>query len=103
MVSLDPCDRLKTIQYQLLPSIIKSAGFDIDTLDIKSAIHKNLPDLEQNCYDLADRCREKFPDCGKEIELCNKERIKEVFQEARNELEKIWEEKMKDESETEKE
>jgi hypothetical protein len=72
-------------------------------LDIKSAIQKNLPDLEQNCYDLADRCREKFPDWGKEIELCNQERIKEVFQETGNELEKIWEEKMKNESETEKE
>ncbi len=95
MVTLDPCYRLKTIQKQLVPAILTSAKFEIDTLDIKSAIEKNLPDLEKNCYELADRCEEKWQDCGSEIELCNRERIKELFQDTRDKLEKIWEEKEK--------
>lgn len=95
MVTLDPCARLKTIQKQLIPSIINSARFEVGTLDIKAAIEKNLPELEKHCYELADRCETKFPNCGKEIELCNRERIKEVFQDARGKVEKIWWEKEK--------
>ncbi len=93
MVTLDPCTRLKIIKKQLIPAIVNSAMFEIDTLDIKAAIEKNLPDLEKHCYELADRCEKEFPECGKEIELCNRDRIKEVFQEARGKVEKIWEEK----------
>ncbi|MCZ7396694.1 MAG: hypothetical protein ABOK23_09650 [Candidatus Methanoperedens sp.] len=95
MVILDPCVRLKTIQKQLIPAIINSARFEIETLDIRAAIEKNLPALEEDCYELADRCEKAFPECGKEIELCRKERIKELFQDARDKLEKIWEEKEK--------
>lgn len=93
MVKLDPCDRLKTIQKQLIPAIVNSARFEIDTLDIKAAIEKNIPDLEKHCYELADRCEKKFPECKNEIELCDIEKIKEVFQETRDKLKKIWEEK----------
>jgi hypothetical protein len=103
-VTLDPCDRLKVIEKQLVPAIINSARFEIDTLDIKSAIEKNLPELEKNCYALADRCEKKWPECRKDIGLCNREKIKELFQEARIEIEKIWEakekQKMEQESET---
>ncbi len=95
MVTLDPCARLKTIQKQLIPSIINSARFEVGTLDIKAAIEKNLPELEKHCYELADRCEKIYPECGKEIELCNRERIKEVFQDARGKVEKIWWEKEK--------
>lgn len=95
MVTLDPCARLKIIKKQLIPAIVNSAMFEIETLDIKAAIEKNLPELEKHCYELADRCEKAFPECGKEIELCNRERIKEVFQEARAKVEKIWEEKAK--------
>ncbi len=101
MVTLDPCARLKTIQKQLIPAIVNSAGFEIDTLDIKAAIEKNLPDLEKHCYELADRCEKKFPECRKEIDLCNREKIKEVFQDTRDKLEKIWEGKKKEAHETE--
>lgn len=93
MVTLDSCDRLNTIQNQLIPAILASAKFEIDTLDIKSAIEKNLPDLEKKCYALAERCEKKWPDCGQKIELCSKETIKELFIETRDKLEKIWEEK----------
>ncbi len=93
MVTTDPCARLKTIQKQLIPSIINSASLESDTLDIKAAIEKNLPHLEEQCYELADRCEKQFPECGKEIDLCNKERIREMFQEARGKIEKIWWEK----------
>ncbi|MCZ7355608.1 MAG: hypothetical protein O8C66_07315 [Candidatus Methanoperedens sp.] len=103
MVTLDPCDRLKIIEKQLVPAIINSARFEIDTLDIKSAIEKNLPDLEKNCYSLADRCEKKWPECGTEIGLCDREKIKELFQEARDELKKIWEEKDKKKIEQEAE
>lgn len=99
MVTLDPCERLKIIQSQLIPAILTSATYEIDTLDIKSAIEKNLPELEIHCYELADRCKEKWPDCEKEIELCNKEKIKELFLDTREKLEKIWEEKEKKASE----
>ncbi|VVB94863.1 Uncharacterised protein [uncultured archaeon] len=95
MVTLDPCNRLKIVQKQLVPAILSSATFEVDTLDIKAAIEKNLPDLEKHCYDLADRCEKKWPDCAKEVELCNRERIKGLFQETRDKLEKIWEEKEK--------
>ncbi len=93
MVTLDPCARLKTIQKQLIPSIINSAKFEIDTIDIKAAIEKNLPELEAHCYELAERCAKKYPECGKEIELCSREKIREVFQDARAKVEKIWWEK----------
>lgn len=95
MVTLDPCDRLKIIKKQLIPAIVNSARFEIDTLDIKAAIEKNLPELEKHCYELAERCEKIFPECSKEIELCNKEKIKESFLDTRVKLEKIWEEKEK--------
>lgn len=99
MVTIDPCARLKTIQKQLIPSIINSASIETDTLDIKAAIEKNLPDLEKQCYELAERCEKQFPQCRTEIELCNRERIKEIFQETRGKIEKIWWEKEKKEIE----
>ncbi len=95
MVILDPCDRLKTIKNQLVPAILTSAKYEIDTLDIKSAIEKNLPDLERNCYELAERCKKQWPTCGEEIELCNRDAIKKLFHDTRQKLEKIWEEKEK--------
>ncbi len=96
MVTLDPCERLKTIKTQLIPSILSSATFETDALDIKAAIEENLPELEVQCYKLLERCENKWPDCGKEIEMCNKEKIKELFQDTREKLEKIWEEKKKE-------
>ncbi len=101
MVNIDPCSRLKIIQNQLLPSIVSSATIETDTLDIKAAIEKNLPDLEKQCYDLVDRCEKQFPECSKEIGMCNRERIREVFQETRGKIEKIWWEKEKKELESE--
>lgn len=103
MVTLDPCDRLKTIQKQLIPAILTSATYEVKTLDIKAAIEKNLPDLEKNCYELAERCEKQYPQCGEEIDLCNRERIKEVFEEAREKLKGIWEEKERKEKEKEAE
>lgn len=97
MVNLDPCERLKTIQTQLVPAMLSSAASDVDTLDIKAAIDKNLPDLERNCYELLGRCEKKFPDCAKEVELCNREKIEDLFRDTREKLEKIWEEKKENE------
>jgi len=99
MVTIDPCARLKIIQNQLIPSIISGASLETDTLDMKAAIEKNLPDLEKQCYELADRCEKKFPGCSTEIELCNREKIKEIFQETRGKIEKIWWEREKKELE----
>ena len=93
MVTLDPCTRLKTIQTQLIPAILASARYEIDTLDIKSAIETNLPNLEKNCYDLVEKCQKNWPDCGEKVELCNKERISQLFMDTRAKLEKIWDEK----------
>ncbi|GFO96386.1 hypothetical protein ig2599ANME_0575 [groundwater metagenome] len=101
MVTIDPCERLKIIQKQLIPSIISSANLETDTLDIKAAIEKNLPDLEKQCYELAERCEKQFPACSTEIELCNREKIKEIFQETKGKIEKIWWEKEKKELEGE--
>ncbi len=101
MVITDPCDRLKTIKDQLIPGMLNNARnvTPSDTSDIRSAIEKNLPDLEKNCYELAVRCKKKWPDCGNEIELCNIDRIKELFQNTRNELKNIWDELEKQEAE----
>lgn len=98
MVTLDPCDRLNTIQNQLIPAILKSAK-ENTTSDIKAAIEKNLPDLESNCYTLADRCEKKWSDCKKEIELCDRDKIKKLFDETREKLEIIWIEREEKEQE----
>ncbi len=95
MVTLDPCERLKTIKTQLIPSILSSATLETDTLDIKAAIEETLPELEMQCYKLLDKCENKWPDCGNQIEICNREKIKELFQDTREKLKKIWEEKEK--------
>jgi len=97
MVIIDPCKRLETIQNQLIPAILKSAA-ENTTSDIKTAIEHNLPDLQENCYELMERCEKKFPDCGKEIELCNKARIIELFTETREKLDKIFEDRAKQET-----
>ena len=94
MVTIDPCKRLETIQNQLLPAILKSAA-ENNSSDIKMAIEHNLPDLQENCYKLMERCHKKFPECGKEIEFCNKARIIEVFTETKDKLEKIFQDKAK--------
>ena len=94
MVTIDPCKRLETIQNQLLPAILKSAA-ENTSADIKMAIEHNLPDLQENCYKLMERCHKKFPECGKEIEFCNKARIIEVFTETKDKLEKIFQDKAK--------
>ncbi len=96
MVTFDPCERVKTIKTQLIPSILSSATLETDTLDIKAAIEETLPELEMQCYKLLDKCENKWPDCGKQIEMCNREKIKELFQDTREKLKKIWEEKKKE-------
>ena len=89
MVTIDPCIRLKVIQSQLLPAILKSAVENTSS-DIKTAIELNLPSLEEKCYELAEKCQKKYPECGKEIELCESENIKTVFMQTREKLDKIW-------------
>jgi len=98
MVNIDPCIRLKVIQSQLLPAILKSAVENTSS-DIKTAIELNLPSLEEKCYELAEKCQKKYPECGKEIELCESENIKTVFMQTREKLDKIWIERKKMEKE----
>ncbi|PWB54027.1 MAG: hypothetical protein C3F06_05680 [Candidatus Methanoperedenaceae archaeon] len=99
MVTIDPCIRLKVIQSQLLPAVLKSAVENTSS-DIKTAIDLNLPSLEEKCYELAEKCQKKYPDCGKEIELCKPENIKTVFIQTREKLDKIWKEQDKQGKET---
>lgn len=89
MVTTDPCARLKVIQSQLIPAILKSAVENTSS-DIKTAIELSLPDLEEKCYKLAEKCEKKYPDCGKQIELCKVENIKNIFIRTREKLDKIW-------------
>jgi len=89
MVTIDPCTRLKVIKTQLIPAILRSAR-ENTTSDIKTAIELNLPSLEENCYKLAEKCENNYPDCGKEVELCSTENIKKIFAKTKEELEKIW-------------
>ena len=98
MVTIDPCSRLKVIQTQLLPAILRSA-VENTTSDIKTSIELNLPALEEKCYLLAEKCGKNYPDCGKEIELCKVENIKTVFEQTREKLDKIWIERKKMEKE----
>ena len=91
MVIIDPCQRLNTIQNQLVPGMIRNAN-EVEpsgTKNIRSAIKQNLSELERNCYELAARCEKKWPECGEEIELCNKKKIKKLFQDTRDGLENI--------------
>ena len=44
-------------------------------VNIKIAIEVNLPALEEKCLELAEKCEKKYPDCGKEIELCKVENM----------------------------
>jgi hypothetical protein len=89
MVTLDPCDRLKTIYYQLVPTIL---------LDAKKSSNKNarltigsiLIGLEERSYILSAKCTEKIPNCTKECELCNEENIRDLFIFAWDTLENIW-------------
>ena len=99
MVTIDPCIRLKVIQSQLLPAILKSAVENTSS-DIKTAIELNLPTLEKKCNELAEKCQKKYPDCGNEIELCKYENIKTVFARTREKLDKIWIEREKQDKET---
>ncbi|MCL7414646.1 MAG: hypothetical protein M8349_01110 [ANME-2 cluster archaeon] len=94
MVIIDPCQRLNTIQNQLVPGMIKNAHeiAASGATNIRSAIEQNLPELEKNCYELAARCEKKWPKCGEEVELCNEKRIQKLFQDTRDELEHIWKE-----------
>ena len=94
MVTIDPCKRLETIQSQLIPAILKSAAENTSS-DIKMAIEHTLPDLEEKCKNLMEKCEKKFPECGKDIELCNKARIIEIFTGTRVKLDKIFEDKAK--------
>jgi len=75
MVTTDPCSRLKVIQTQLIPAILKSAVENTSS-DIRTAIEISLPDLEEKCLELAEKCEKEYPDCGKEIDLCKVENIK---------------------------
>ena len=96
MVTIDPCKRLETIQSQLIPAILKSAAENTSS-DIKMAIEHTLPDLEEKCKNLMEKCEKKFPECGKDIELCNKARIIELFTGTRVKLDKIFEDRAKQE------
>lgn len=95
MVTFDPCERLKTIEKQLIPAILTSA-IENTSSDIKTAILLNLPVLEDKCYRLVEKCEKKWPECNKEIEFCNRDNIKKVFIETREKLEKIWEDRKKE-------
>jgi hypothetical protein len=68
-------------------------------VNIKIAIEVNLPALEEKCLELANKCEKKYPDCGKEIELCKVENIKNIFVKTREKLDKIWIERGKQEKE----
>lgn len=98
MVTIDPCSRLKIIKTQLIPAILRSAVENTSS-DIKTAIELNLSSLEEKCYMLAEKCGEKFPGCGKDIELCSPENIKKIFADTREKLGKIWIERKKLEKE----
>ena len=89
MVHFDPCERLKIIREQLIPSILQSA-VNNTTSDIKTATEHNLPVLEKNCLMLLEKCEKEWPECKDEIELCSKENIRKVFDDTREKLKKIW-------------
>jgi hypothetical protein len=78
-----------TIRTQLLPAMLTGA-IENTCSDIKIAIEITLPALEEKCYDLAEKCTKKSPDCGKDIELCNPEIVRKVFSLTRERLENIW-------------
>lgn len=100
MVTYDPCERLKIIREHLIPSILQSA-VNNTTSDIKTATEHNLPALEKNCLMLLEKCEKKWPECKNEIELCDRNNVKKLFEETREKLKKIWIEREMRETESE--
>lgn len=84
MVTLDPCRRLKTIYYQLVPSIIQDAEDD-KYLNTRSVIEGGLEKLEDKSYQLGQKCS----NCGK-CGKCEAEAIENLFLDTRERLESIW-------------
>jgi len=66
MVTTDPCSRLKVIQTQLIPAILKVLVENTSS-DIKTAIEISLPDLEEKCYKLAEKCEKEYPIVRKKL------------------------------------
>jgi hypothetical protein len=66
MVTFDPCERLKTIEKQLIPAILTSARENTSS-DIKTAIELNLPVLEEKCYKLVENVKENGLDAIKRL------------------------------------
>ena len=84
MVTLDPCNRLKTIYCQLVPSIIQDAE-DNKYLNTRSVIETGLEKLEERSYQLQERCSS----CGN-CNLCEIENIDSLFLDAREKLDVLW-------------
>ena len=84
MVTLDPCSRLKTIYYQLVPSIIQDAE-DNKYINTRSVIESGLEKLEDKSYQLGQKCS-NCGNCGK----CEAETIENLFFDTKERLEGIW-------------
>ncbi|MCL7412770.1 MAG: hypothetical protein M8353_04015 [ANME-2 cluster archaeon] len=84
MVTLDPCSRLKTIYFQLVPTIIHDAE-ENKFLNTRSVIETGLEKLEERSYQLHQRCS----NCGN-CSLCEIDNIEALFLDARERLDELW-------------
>ncbi|MBW6517868.1 MAG: hypothetical protein K0A89_05135 [ANME-2 cluster archaeon] len=84
MVTLDPCSRLNTIYFQLVPTILVVAE-ENRYLNTRSVIETGLEKLEERSYQLHERCS----NCGN-CSLCEVENIESLFHDARERLDVLW-------------
>ncbi len=83
---IDTKKRLKSIEEDVLPSFFVGV-LSQDAEWMKKTLEKTLPDLEAKALKLAEKCKKEGL-CAPDDPLCDEERIKTVFKETREKLEK---------------
>ncbi len=86
MVSVSARKRLEIIQRDVIPSMFVGV-LSKDDEWLKYTLEESLPELEARALHLAQECK-KAGECQEGDTLCDEERISEMFNEARNKLEK---------------
>ena len=86
MVTISARKRLESIERDVLTSMFVGVLSKDDTW-IKNTIEKTLPSLETRALRLAEECK-KSGECEQDDPLCDEARIKALFKETREKLEK---------------
>ncbi len=86
MKTVSPRKRLESIEREVLPSMFVGVLAKEDAW-FKHTLEETLPALESRALRLAEECK-RNGECSEGDALCDEARIKIVFEETRNKLEK---------------